>query len=171
MITLAVAMVLSAAIGRAHDPYESWASVIVANDALELNVTMARSTALQLADPEKKIRDLSAEKFPLHRAQFERAAGALFVLTVRRAALSPRKIAVELTEENDVAFKITYARPAAGRLHFHAAFLAKLGQGYGGIIEVSDHDGHNLGWERFSIENPNLEVTVPAPLARGSKKP
>ncbi len=48
-------------------------------------------------------------------------------------------------DENDVVFKVSYPRPAAGPLHFHAAFLRKLGQAYGGILEAIDASGINIG--------------------------
>jgi hypothetical protein len=156
---------------RAHDPYESWASVVLTRDTLELNVSMARSTALQVVDPEKSIRNLTLENFSEHRARFERAATALFVVTSVRTPMRPKKTTAEHTEENDIVFKIVFVRPAPGRLHFHAAFLRKLGQGYGGIIEVSDENGRDLGWEQIAFENPNLEVTVPPSGAPASKKP
>jgi hypothetical protein len=158
-----IACFLAAPLARAHDPYEAWTFVNVSRNALELNITMAQSTALQLVDPEKTIRGLTVENFPAQRARFEREAATLYIITSIRTPLKPRKIAVELTEENDVAFKIIYPRPAPGRLHFHAAFLKKLGEGFGGIIEATDNEGHHLGWEQVSVENPNLEVEVPPP--------
>ena len=81
---------------------------------------------------------------------------------VERAGSAGRKVEVEFTEENDIAFKVIYPRPPPGRLHFHGAFLKKLGEGYGGIIEINDAAGLNLGWEQLSAENPNFEITVPA---------
>lgn len=124
---------------------------------------MAESTALRLIDPHAKIVALVPENFATHRPRLAAEAGALYVLTAGRKPLAPRQIAVVLTDENDVAFKVIYPRPAAGRLHFHAAFLRKLGQGYGGILEASDTLGNHLGWEQLSSENPNVEIVIPAP--------
>ena len=76
-----------------------------------------------------------------------------------------RNIDVELTEENDIAFKLIYPRPPAGRMHVHAAMLKKLGPGYGGLFDASEPDGRHLGWEQLSYENPNYEITLP-PQAR-----
>ena len=87
------------------------------------------------------------------------------MVTSADAPVPAWKITAELTEENDVVFKLVFPRPAAGRLHFHAAFLKKLGPGYGGIIEISDGAGHDLGWEQLSFENPNFEIVVAAPEA------
>ncbi|MEO5960822.1 MAG: hypothetical protein ABIZ49_07400 [Opitutaceae bacterium] len=126
---------------------------------------MAQSTSLKLIDPEGRIRGLTEENFALHRARFEKEGAALFVLTSQRKPLPVRKVVVELTEENDVLFRVTYPRPLPGPLHFHAAFLQKLGEGYGGILEVADTSGNHLGWEQLSAENPNYEVKVLPPSA------
>jgi len=159
---LAAALALASA-ARAHDPFESWTEAIVQSDRLEVFVTMAQATALKLVDAEARVTALSPENFPALRDRFVREGAALFILTASRKPLPPREVTVELTEELDVAFKLVYARPAPGRLHFHAAFLKKLGEGYGGIVDVGDNAGHQFGWEQISWENPNLEVVVPSP--------
>ena len=148
---------------RAHDPYEIWTIAVLRADHLELGITMAQSTALRLVDPQMKGGAISFENFASHRARLEQEAAVLCILTAGRKPLTARKIEVELTEENDVTFRIAYPRPPPGRLHFHAACLKKLGAGYGGILDASDTSGNHLGWEQLSFENPNFEVTVPAP--------
>jgi hypothetical protein len=136
--------------------------VVLHPDRMELTVTVAQSTALRLADPKSRIRGTSKATFAQRRELFEREAAALHVITSGRATkLVARKTEVELTDENDVVFKATYPRPEAGRLHFHAAFLKKLGESYGGMIEINLPGGENLGWEQLSFDNPNFEITVP----------
>src|SRR5438067_13385544 len=100
----------------AHDPYESFTAVALRATGLELNITMAQSTALRLIDPEAAIRGLTEENFATYRPRFEKEAAQIYLLTAGRAPLAPRKIVVEFTEENDVAFKIIYPRPPARRL-------------------------------------------------------
>lgn len=148
---------------RAHDPAESWTEAIVRPDQIELLVTMAQATALKLIDPAAKIAQLTPENFPQHRPKLIEAGAALFAITSLKTRMAVRKVEVELTEENDVAFKITYPRPAPGLLIFDAAFLKKLGEGFGGIIDASDTSGHHLGWDQISWENTSLVVMLPAP--------
>ena len=155
----------SLAVARAHDPYEAFASVIVHPDRLELILTMAQSTALKLIDPAASIPVLTPENLATHRPRFLREGVKVFVFTSGRSPLSARRVEIELTEENDFVFRVTCARPAPGRLHLHAAFVAKLGEGYGGIVEVSDTAGHHLGWEQLTFNNLNLEVVIPPPPA------
>ncbi len=155
---------------RAHDPYESWSSGTLFPDKLQVDVTMAQATALRLVDPERNLRGLTPEVFAQHRALFEREAASLYVVTAGRSRLAPQKIAAELTEENDVVFKLTFPRPAPGRLHFHAAFLVKLGEGYGGIIELSDNANKQIGWDQLSWANPNFEVEAPAAATPAPRK-
>lgn len=147
---------------QAHDAFECWIGAIVRPDSLEINFTLAQGTALRLIDPEAHIRGITLENFPTYRARFEKEGAALCIVTSIRTPLVVRKVEVEFTEENDIAFKVIYPRPPPGRLHFHGAFLKKLGEGYGGIIEINDAAGLNLGWEQLSAENPNFEITVPA---------
>lgn len=148
---------------RAHDRYEAWTNALVYPDRLELVITMALATAVQAVDPEQTLPPLTPENFAAHRARFETAARVFCVLTSGRQPLVLRTVDVALTEENDIAFKLIFPRPAPGRLHFHAAFLKQLGPGYGGILEVSDTWGHHLGWEQLTSENPDYDVTVLSP--------
>jgi hypothetical protein len=154
---------------RAHDPYETWTSATLRAAELTIELTMNQATALRLIDPTAKIRGLTLENLATHRPALEREAAAFFLVTAGRTPLKIKKIEVELTEENDVAFKLVYPRPPPGRLHFHAAFMKRLGEGYGGILEVADTDGNHLGWEQLTFENPNLEVVVSAPGAPKKK--
>jgi hypothetical protein len=148
---------------RAHDPSESWTEAIVHPAQLELLVTMAQSNALRLIDPANKIPQLTPENFPQHRARLLALGATLFTLTSLKSRVAARQVAVELTEESDIAFTITYPRPAAGLLILDAAFLKKLGEGFGGVIDASDTEGHHLGWDQISWENTSLVVMVPAP--------
>lgn len=150
-----------ATVARAHDPYESWASANVHAGRLSLIVTMAQSTALTLIDPEHKERAITDQNFAALKPRLLRAATALFVLTSARQPLAAQKAEVELTDENDIIFTLAYPRPAPGPLHFRAAFLAKLGQGYGGILEVLEGTEKDLGWEKLSFDTPTFEVKVP----------
>lgn len=162
---LALFSALASARLAAHDIYEASANALLRPDALEIGVTMAQATALRLIDPDGKTPVLTAENFAAHRAALLHAAAALFVVTAGKKPLAATQAEVELTDENDLVFKILYPRPPPGRLHFHAAFVKKLGPGYGGILEATGTTGNHLGWEQLSFENPNLEVTVPPPSA------
>lgn len=157
-------------VAQAHDPFECWASALVKPEQLDLTLTMAESTALRLVDPQAKIRGVTSEVFAKLKPDFEKAAGELMVITSLRKPLVPKSVQVERTEENDIVFRVIYPRPAVGRLHFHAAFLKKLGEGYGGILEASDTSGNHLGWEQISTDNPNYEVTVLPPGQGPAKK-
>ena len=159
--TLLLAVLLTAPL-CAHDPAESWTAAIARADALELLVTMAQANALKLIDPANQIPVLTPENFAQYRERLIAAGGALFTITSIKQRVTVRSVAVELTEENDIAFKITYPRPAPGLLIFDAAFLKKLGEGFGGIIDASDTTGPHLGWDQLTSENTSLVVMLPA---------
>jgi hypothetical protein len=153
----------------AHDPYEAFTAIVIRADRLELTLTMARSTALKLIDPELRIRALTPENVAEHRPPLEREGRLLFILTSLRTQLAAQKINVELTEENDITFTVTYPRPAPGRLLVHAAYLRKLGEGYGGIVTIDDEANRNLGWEQLLWERPNFEAAIPAAASSPKK--
>jgi hypothetical protein len=165
---LLAALALAAAPLRAHDPYESWSNVSLRADVLEVNLTMAQATALRLLEPPPAVRAITPENFAQLEPALTRVATRLFVIARGRAGtpLTLRSATVTFTDENDVVFALRYPRPPAGPLRFHAAFVLRLGEGYGGIIEAADADGRQLGWEQLSPSAPNLDVTIEA--SRGS---
>ena len=148
---------------RAHDPFEAFHSVTLHPDRLELVITMAQATALKLIDPTAKIPALTTDNLAAHRPRLVREAALLLILTSARKQLTVRAATIELTDENDIFFKVTYPRPAPGRLLIHAAYLRRLGDGFGGLLEVNDPAGKNLGWEQLLWSRPNFEITVPPP--------
>jgi len=158
---VALGLVLLSLAAHAHDLYEIWTIGILRSDQLEVGITMAKGTALRLIDPQAKIASLTPENFATHQATFEQTASILLTLTARGKTLAARKVAVELTDENDVVFHVAYPRPPPGVVHITAAFLRKLGDGYGGLLDVSDAAGNNLGWEQLMWAQPDFEVTIP----------
>ena len=161
-LTILLAMAFSAP-ARAHDPFETFTSVVLHPDRMALSIGMAQSTALRLIDPAVRITALTPENMAEHRPRLVREGALLFVFTSLRTQLAARTIEVELTDENDIFFKVTYPRPAPGRLLIHAAYLRRLGDGFGGLLEVNDPAGKNLGWEQLLWSRPNFEITVPPP--------
>lgn len=146
---------------RAHDLYEVWANAVIRADELEVLVTMASITGLRLIDPEMKTPPITPETLAKRLPDLRRAGGALFTISAGKTVLTPRTVEVELTEEYDLVFRVAYPRPPAGPLRLHGAFIAKLGEGYGGILDVGEATGNHLGWEQLSPRQPSLEVIVP----------
>ena len=155
---------------RAHDPFEAFHSVTLHPDRLELVVTMAQATALKLIDPTAKIPALTNDNLADHRPRLVREAALLFILTSARKQLVVRAATIELTDENDLIFRVTYPRPAPGTLYLSAAYLRRLGDGYGGILEVNDSLDKNLGWEQLLWGRPNFVLTIP-PLGARTPSP
>ena len=160
------AAVLAAVPLRAHDLAESFIEAIVRPDQLDLLITVGPATALRLIDPAAKPRPLSPETFAQIRARLQQEGATLFTVTSSKARLDSLRVEVALTEDKDVMFKVTYPRPPPGLLIFNAAFLNKLGEGFGGIIDASDTAGHHLGWDQLSWQNTTLVVVLPAAGAK-----
>lgn len=166
----ALVALLSVAPARAHDPSECWTEVIFHADKVEVLVTMAQVATLRLIDPAKKIPVLSAENFAEHRPRLLQEGATLFALTSLKTRLKQRSVVVELTEENDVSFKIEFPRPPPGLLVIEAEFIRKLGSAFGGLIDARDTEGHQLGWDQITSESPTLVVMLPPPGADPKKK-
>jgi len=152
-----------AGLAHAHEPQESWSNAVLHPDRLAVEVTMAQQTALRLVDPNARAIALTEDNFADFETRLNACARQLYVVTSGRATLPLRETAAHLTEENDIAFTLVYPPPAAGRLQFHAAFLAKLGEGFGGTIYLSDPAGKDLGWDQIMWDHPDFEAIVAAP--------
>lgn len=146
---------------RAHDPYDAFTSATLHPDRLELILTIAASTAVRLIEAETIVPPLTAANWPELRPRFERAGATFFELTAKDTPLKPRAVAVELSDENDLIFHIIYPRPEAITLVFCAAYLKKLGDGYGSVLEFNDHNSRNLGWEQLLWAHPHFTATLP----------
>jgi len=146
---------------RAHDPYDAFTSATLHPDRLELILTIAASTALRLIDPDSALPPINPADWSELHPRFLRAGATLFKLTAKDQQLEPRAIVVELSDENDLIFHIVYPRPEAGTLIFYAAYLKKLGDGYGSILEFNDPSGRNLGWEQLLWAHPDFTATLP----------
>ena len=168
LIFLAAVTFISPA--RAHDPFEAFHSATLHPDRLELVITMAQATALKLIDPTAKIPALTTDNWAAHRPRLVREAALLLILTSARKQLTVRAATIELTDENDLIFRVTYPRPAPGPLYLSAAYLRRLGDGYGGILEVNDSLDKNLGWEQLLWAHPNFEISIP-PLGARAPSP
>jgi hypothetical protein len=157
----AAALCALAPAARAHDPYDAFTSATLHPDRLELIFTIATSTAVRLIDSEASLPALTPAHWPELRPRFQRTGATLFELTTKDAPLIPRAVAVELSDENDLIFHIVYPRPEAGNLVFYAAYLKKLGDGYGSILDFNDPSGRNLGWEQLLWAHPDFTATLP----------
>ncbi len=145
---------------RAHNPEESWTNCTLLPDGLKVEVTMAQQCALMLLGKGPNLPYATEDNFKDYHDALKTRAPDLYVITSIRTPLKPRTVEVRLTEEMDIEFTLVYPRPAPGRLHFHASFLTKLGEGFGGMIYLTDPAGKDLGWDQISSDTPNFEVTI-----------
>ena len=162
LLRILVALLLACATSlRAHDTYEVTMTATIRPATMDLVLTFAGATALRLTDAPPLRAPLTPEQFTALRPKLTAVAAELFALTSAQKLLALRTTTLRLTEENDIEFTLTYPRPAAGPLKFRPAFLARLGEGYGGLLEVADTAGHHLVWEMILSEKDTPMVTVP----------
>ena len=148
---------------QAHAPLETWIDVTVQADTILLHVIMAPVAALRLIDPAAPVRRLTAEDFATQRPRLMQVGATLFTLVQLKHRLASRQVEVALTEEGDVAYQIIFPRPAPGLLMIDATFLKRLGEGFGGMIDARDTEGHRLGWDQLTHDNATLIVMLPNP--------
>ncbi len=156
--------------GHAHDPFEAFTTVTVTASQLEVHITLAAGTAWKLIDSSEQTPPLQSDNFAERSPALAKAGERLFILTANHRAVTARHGKVELTAENDLIFTVLYPRPPPGILFISASYLRNLGEGYGGICEVSDETGRHLGWEQLTWARPHFEVTLPAPAPATSER-
>lgn len=178
-----------------HDVLQGWATARIYSDRLEVDLTVARAVAFYTVgvDPFKPLdgspdgSDLGAPDAieydqagrPIERdAMFDKihpqlveSAANLYSVASAGVALQPRAVTVELTDTRDVEYHLTYPRPGPGPLSFVVRYLDKAPAGHVDTFSVYDRAGQNLGYADLSVDNPALEVTVPAAPAPPAPPP
>src|SRR5262245_57052615 len=110
----ALLLCAATALLQAHDPFEITTLAQLRPAILEIDVTMARSTALAIATGQVESATFEPADFEKYRAGFTTAAPGLFVLTADGRPLEVRSVTVSLGREQDVDFHLVYPAPAAG---------------------------------------------------------
>lgn len=118
----------AAAPGWAHDAFESSTFAWRHAGGLEIEITVARTTAVAVTVPGPELILFQPEDFPLVRPRLLGGAGNFFV--VNDGALTPGKTAARMTPDGDVTFTLHYPAPPPGPLRITAVHLVRLGPGY-----------------------------------------
>jgi hydrogenase/urease accessory protein HupE len=148
----------------AHDPFTSWTNARIKADRIELETTLARSSAILLLPNNEKLPSIQPENFAQYEPALKAAAPTMFEVTAAGVPLSVRSIEVKLPDdEADIEFRITYPLPATGPLRFTALYLEAMAQDHVGTLVVVNHAGKDVGWEPLSAQTIFLEVPLPAP--------
>jgi hydrogenase/urease accessory protein HupE len=160
---------------HAHDPFEISTVVRMGPDAVEVESTMAGSTALRLTTDEHAMRTtLTAESFRSYETQFEHAAPSLYELVSEGRPLRTRTVSARLTDERDVQILARYDRPTAAKLSLRATHLLVLPEGYTSALSVVESGANTTQMKVLTAADPVLELrlaenqTAPTP---GSSAP
>lgn len=137
-----LAAALAAGRALAHDPFEITTTVRLRATTIEIEATMARSTALSVAAGGAEAPTFDPADFARYRPRLLQCAPGLFTLTIDTAALELQRSDARLGIENDVDFHLVFARPAAGGvLLIDAVHVAKLSYGFGAVLTVENEGG------------------------------
>jgi hypothetical protein len=153
-----------------HEIFEITAEARLRAEQVELTVTLSRGTALAAAGPAAAGDSLAdPSRFPAVRPLLLAAAGGLFEVAGGGARAPLRHAEVGLTVENDVEYRLVYARPGREPLTFRATHLAVLKDPtYGAAFSLSDEEGRWLGSKLLGVDDPVFQL---APEAGGRPGP
>lgn len=133
---------------------------------MELTITMARSAAfLLIKDQHPDAAYVDADTFAKVRAPLLVAGANLCRLTAASKALTPNSIDVEMTDENDVQFRLVYPRPTErASVRFEFPYLKKMVEGHLLTRAVWNEDKTGLNTRELRAdENQAVDVVLPAP--------
>lgn len=162
---------LGAAPVHAHDPFEITTIARLRPGTVELEITMARSTALAVASGKPEAPTFDPREFEKFRPQFEAGAPRIFSLSMDGVALRMRSVRVVLGRENDVEFHAVYPRPVGRSLLLEAPHIQGLPQGYGATLIVQGESGTPLATKLLMGADLRLEVPMPASAGQPAATP
>ena len=146
---------------RAHDPFEISTVVRIDPDALEVEATMAGSTALRLSTEKHAPRTtLTPEAFHRYEAQFEHSAPSLYELVSEGRPLRTRTVSARLTDERDVQIVARYDRPTAATLSLRASHLLVLPEGYTSALSITESGAKTTRFKVLTAADHLVELQL-----------
>ncbi len=161
------ALVLAGTV-RAHDPLQSWSSISLKPGGIEINMTMASYAAQSLLENGASRPPLTPDNFEDYLPEFEKAALKLFEVTAAGKVLAPTAATVELTEEADIQFLVSYPPPGTGPWRFRVTYLDRMPEGFVSSLFVEDNAHKSLAWDDLSVDRTYLDVSSPSSLPASS---
>lgn len=148
----------------AHDPLQAWATATVRPEGIDIELVLSAYPAQTLIDKDLKRPAMSPENFDTYQPDLQQAALGLFEITDGGRPLKVQGATVELTEEADIEFRISYPAPTTGPLHFRITYLDRILEGFITTLFVEDKAGQSLAWDELSTEKDWLDAPLtPAP--------
>lgn len=142
---------------RAHDAFEVTTLLRVRERTLEVEVTMARATALAATAPNSGWDNFEPQDFESVRELLERGAGSLYTVSLDGQRLSPLAVRTELTLDDDVDFFITYPHPPGQLLRLD---VKPLPHGYGAMLVAYDAAGRTIANQLLTRGQAKFEVSL-----------
>ncbi len=147
-------------LARAHDAFEITATARINADSLDITVTTARATAMDIALGKPDSPSFAPEDFDQHRAKFVASAARMFRVTSGDQPLALRSAEVTLGPEDDVDYHLVFPRPTASPLRIDAIHISKLAYGYGAALTVQEKSGIVLSTKLLTATDTTLEVSL-----------
>lgn len=160
LLALVLAFVVLVPASTAHDAYSSWVDARLLSERLELTLVLSRANAHALLPDAGRMPAITPDTFPSLAPRLRELAPELLPLTANGKALKLASAQVKLSDETDVTFVLSYARPAPGPLRFFAQYLGHLVDGHVATVAVSNGAGDDLGWSPVSLDQPYFQIVV-----------
>ena len=170
----ALVLLLAPRAAAAHDSLESDLSVWVRATGIDVQIYMARVSAAEFLEKDGEHLTIMRDNFSEFEKRLAASAPALLSVTAGAgAALQAESSTAEITDEDDICFRLHYPLPAVlpGPLAIHGNYLRKMDEGHVGKIYVLNANGDQLGQDDFSAEYPDFEVRLPAIAVAPAKPP
>lgn len=145
----------------AHDASEITAKARLHADRIEVEFTMAYATALRLVSTEREPALPSPKKFPEIKPLLETRAPALAALVADGRSFTARRIAVELTRDDEIRVQLEFA-PAAGPVRLDALLLHVLASdAYHCLLTIYGPGKNEIRYEALRIGKRTCELRTP----------
>ena len=156
----------------AHGGFENRTDVRIYQDRIDIFIRTSYGLAWKILGDRAPATADEANK-EIAKPLLAEAATHLFDLTADGKTMPPKSSACFFELNQDVAFKLTYARPAQWPLVLHARFFNLLGPLDSGTVSVFDQTDHPyqldiepIAGKVISARNPTMSVSIePAPVA------
>lgn len=162
---LALTLVLGwgAAVLGAHNPDDSWATLRLVGDTLEIDAEMSTETAMTLLGV-----PIGTQPGPEDRNELigplTKAAGKIYRFSIGERVLKLQSAQVEMREEDGVAFHLVYEKPAAlaGPLTCYAQFLEHTTPEHRTAVTLVDAKGKVVGGDMLDLYRTAVVIPLPA---------
>ena len=158
LIRLTLLFALTWASALAHDPSDITAHARLLPERIELQLTLAWSTASELLAPGKPAGVIRQERFDEIRPALQLRAAEFLTVTAGGKTLAPESVVAELSRDGDVKIRLQFPPVAVSPFRFDAPLLKTLPDGYTVFLFVIGPEPQRYVQARMTSEKSSYEI-------------